>query len=115
MDGSQSRARKCVHPITADDGGVHPTDGGGGCRGLATDQSRPCTKACPIRCPTTDLFRDCSGHGRCMLTPDEGCSQQAICRCGESPFCHVRVRLPGWLIGWLVDWLVAQSVDWLIA
>ena len=87
VEGSQSRARNCVHP----------TDGGGGCRGMTTDQSRTCSKACPIRCPTTNSSQDCSGHGNCMITPDEGCSQRAICRCDESLFV-ILGKESGWLV-----------------
>ena len=65
--GAQSRGRTCL--------------GDGGCDDLATTESRECSEVCPIACPTADIFYDCSGHGTCELSPQEGCTQAATCRC----------------------------------
>ena len=68
VPGVQSRARSCVAP-------------GYDCRDEENMQSRSCDKICPIKCPSTNAFQVCSGHGDCLLTPTTGCSQQATCRC----------------------------------
>lgn len=76
LSGLQSRGRNCVDPT------------GESCLGLATKQSRTCSKTCPIACPTKNSFQDCSGHGTCVLTPLQGCTREAICRCNTC-HCHV--------------------------
>ena len=65
--GAQSRGRICLDDANCED--------------VSTEESRDCREVCPIACPTADPFDDCSGHGICVLTPEEGCTQAATCRC----------------------------------
>ena len=67
MRGAQSRGRNCLDDAS--------------CQGVITKKSRDCSKACPIACPTANPFEECSGHGDCRLTPEQGCTQAATCRC----------------------------------
>ena len=66
--GSQTRVRSCAHP------------GHESCTSMDTKLPRDCRKTCPIDCPTTNVFQECSGHGNCVLTPAFGCTQEATCR-----------------------------------
>ena len=52
---------------------------------MITNLQRACRKACPIGCPTTNSFLECSGHGDCKRTPQKGCTQEATCRLLSRP------------------------------
>lgn len=66
--GSQARARECAQTNEKS------------CASTTTELSRDCLKTCPIGCPTTNSFRECSGHGTCVRSPEKGCTQEATCR-----------------------------------
>ena len=78
--GSQSRSRKCTQPNKKT------------CGSMITNKQRACYKTCPISCPTTNSFLECSGHGDCKQAPQKGCTQEATCR---------SLSLPTGLLVWL--------------